>query len=608
MSADLHARAEAAGILPRWTDTMGRVHEVPPSTLTTLLAILAPAGEAPPCPPAVPFQRCPLPEELGIARSFGIGCGLWALRRQSDLGSGDFAALAELVDQAAAAGCSFLALLPLHARFPADPTAQSPYAPSSRRFLDVFAIAPDWVPEVGHSPLAQRQLAELRAAAGSPFVDPLRVGRGRLAILEAAFALFVAQELQGSPPGTRGAAFLSWRARQGRALEDHCRFDALQAYLLANGEPWSFEAWPAELRRPDSPAVEAFARSHQERVTFFAWLQWLAHLQLEEVQARARRRGMRLGLGRDLAVGLHPAGAAAWSQPEGLVRDISLGAPPDAFHPKGQDWGLAPFSPRHLLAHRLEPLASDFAANLEAAGMLRIDHVMGLERQFWIPRGRSPSEGAYVRFPFPALASRLGAEATARRALVVGEDLGTLPEGFRDRLRHHGLLDTRVLWFERTANGGFRPPRDYEPQVLAALTTHDLPTLRGFLAGRDIVWREQLGILDATAAQAARAGRAHDRDALFALLRAEGLLAGEEADLQEVAVATHALLARSRASLFQIQIEDLAGELEQPNLPGTVDGHPNWRRRLPMTVEALFASPLACRILEAVRRERPPQA
>lgn len=604
MRETLRARAEAAGIETGWTDNDGRRHEVPDATLAALLDALGPVAAAPPPGRHARFLRCPLPRELGIARSFGIACGLWSLRREPDPGIGDFADLEALVCRAAEQGSDFVALLPLHARFPADPAARSPYAPSSRRFLDVFAIACEQVPEVRRSPAALRALEALHARPKGAFVEHEAVGRGKLAVLEAAFEVF-RQEETGSGAGARGAAFLAWRRQQGRALEDHCRFDALQEHMLARDRRlWSFHDWPPGLRRADSPAVEAFAREHAARVDFFAWLQWLAHGQLERVQARARAAGMRIGLLRDLAVGLHPAGSAAWSEPEALVRGVSLGAPPDAFNPLGQDWGLAPFAPQLLLARDLEPLVSDFRSGLESAGALRIDHVMGLERQFWIPAGASPAEGAYVRFPFAALASRLAEEARARNCLVVGEDLGTVPAGFRVRMRRRGMLGIRVLWFERTATGGFRPPARFPELALACLDTHDLPTLRGFLEGRDIAWRERLGILDAQAAAAERRNRERAVQALLASLRRQGLLGAGSAEPEAVAVAAHGLLARTRSALAVAQIEDLAGEAEQPNLPGTVDEHPNWKRRLPTTVDALFESPLARGILATLRQER----
>jgi 4-alpha-glucanotransferase len=553
--------------------------------------------------------RCVQPDELGAARVHGLGCQVYALRGAHDLGCGDLADLGELAERAGAEGASFLAVNPLHALFFAEPAAASPYAPSQRAFVNWLLVAPGDVPEVREQPelvaLLAREREELRSRP-DPLIDYPGTARRRRALLEPAFERFRRHHL-GAAPSPRGAAFLAFRDRGGEPLRHHCVFEALHEHALATDRArWAWWEWPDQYRRPDDPAVAAFAREHEQRVAFFAWLQWLADEQLACVQSRAEGAGMRVGLYRDLAVGVNPAGSLGWSRPDVVVRRAAIGAPPDAFSPKGQNWGLAPLAPRALEAAAFAPWIADIRANMRHAGALRIDHVMGLRRLFWVPEGGSPEDGAYVRYPFTTMAAILAVESHRARCVVVGEDLGTLPRGFRPALRKAGILSCRVFYFERERNEGFAPARRYRHASVASVATHDLPTLRGFLEEQDIDWRARLELFVAPdEAEEARRERRRDRVRMVRLLQRAGLLEGSAPSLEEIGLALHRWLARTPAALMLVQLEDLALQLEQTNLPGTTTEHPNWSRRLERRLEELLAAPFAQRVLRMLREERP---
>jgi 4-alpha-glucanotransferase len=553
--------------------------------------------------------HCLLPEDLGAGQVFGLGCQVYALRTGRDLGCGDLADLGALAERGGAEGADFIGVNPLHALFFAEPAASSPYAPSQRAFLNWLLVAPGDVPEIREQrelmARLEREQDELRSRRGS-FIDYPDTARRRRALLELAFDLFRRQHLGGSP-SPRGAAFLAFRARGGEPLQQHCLFEALHAHVLESGRSrWAWWEWPDDYRQLGHPSVAAFAREHEARVAFFAWLQWLADEQLAGVQARAEGAGMRLGLYRDLAVGVNPAGSLGWSRPDVVVRRASIGAPPDAFSPKGQSWGLAPLAPRALEAAAFGPWLADIRANMRHAGALRIDHVMGLRRLFWVPEGGSPADGAYVRYPFTTMAAILAVESHRARCLVVGEDLGTLPRGFRPALRRAGILSCRVFYFERERNEGFAPARRYRHASVASVTTHDLPTLRGFLEEQDIDWRARLDLFHSVEeAEQNRRERKRDRARLVRLLQRAGLLESANPGLEETALALHRWLARTPAALMLVQLEDLALQLDQTNLPGTTTEHPNWSRRLEQDLDRLLQAPFARRMLRMLREERP---
>jgi 4-alpha-glucanotransferase len=550
-------------------------------------------------------ERCVVPRDLGIERCFGIGAQAYSLRSERDLGSGDLADLTAFAEVSGGEGADFLALNPLHALFFSTPANRSPYAPSHRRFLNWFLIAPDRVPELEGDP--ELDAARSEAHGDDPhLIDYPATAARRRRLLEAGFARFREQHL-GSRPTPRGAAFQAFRKAEDEGLERHCLFEAMHEQVLAEGKPFAWWEWPEGWRDPQSAEAQAFAERRRDRVDFFAWLQWVADSQLGEAQDRAKAAGMRIGLYRDLAVGVDPAGSLTWSFPEVAVRGATVGAPPDLFNPKGQNWGIAPLAPEALARAGFGPWIGDTRGNMRHAGALRIDHAMGLRRLYWIPQGAEPGEGAYVRYPFATMAAILALESHRSRCLVLGEDLGTVPPGFRPAMNRAGILSCRVLYFERTGSGGYTAPAAYPEAAVASVSTHDLATLKGWLAAHDLGWRERLDLFaEEGQAAAARADRELDATRLIRTLRRAGLLAPRsEPDAETLALAVHRWLARTPSALVLVQLEDLELSAEQVNLPGTIDEHPNWRRRTALTLADLLTSPFAKALLAALREERP---
>jgi 4-alpha-glucanotransferase len=544
-------------------------------------------------------------------RLWGLSAQLYGVRSRRNWGMGDFTDLAHLAEQAAALGASALGVNPLHALFPADASHISPYSPSSRLFLNVCYLDPEAVPDFGESSEARSLLAdaglrgELDRTRVAELVDYPAAWRLKRRVLELLFQSFRARHLAG--PSPRADAFRAFRNQMGEALEQHARFDALHEHALRTAGAWSWQQWPEPLRHPDSPEVAAFAREHRERIDFFAWLQWQADQQLERAQARARAAGMRLGLYNDIAVGVSPAGATAWANQRVSLSGVSAGAPPDLFNLHGQNWGLAPLSPAGLREGAYALFAAALRHNMRHAGAVRIDHVMGLQRLFWIPDGASPADGAYVRYPFADLARVIALESERHSCLVIGEDLGTVSRGFRPAMQRAGMLSCRVLYFEREPGGAFLPPERYPRQALVSVSTHDLPTLRGFWTGRDVQWRDRFARFpDADASREADAARARERVLLLQALGRAGLLpAGIDPEHppdeppDELVLAVHRYLARTPGHLLMVQIEDALGEEEQPNLPGAQE-HPNWRRKLGRDLEGFADQPMVGRIAAAM--------
>ncbi|GAA2902993.1 4-alpha-glucanotransferase [Streptomyces mexicanus] len=542
-------------------------------------------------------------------RCYGLLVQLYSLLSARSWGMGDLGDLAELSGWAGRAlGAGFVQVNPLHAAVPGAPTDPSPYRPSSRRFPDPVHLRIEDVPEFPYAEEPAR-LQALRERAGRLRAAVLH--EGALIDRDAVWDLKrqALEEVARVPLGPgRRAAYADFLARHGQALEDHATWCALAE---VHGPDWS--RWPEGLRDPRSAATARARADLRDRVDLHSRLAWLTDEQLTAAQRTAREAGMPIGIVHDLAVGVHPGGADAWAQQDHFAAGMSTGAPPDAFNARGQDWGLPPWRPDRLAASGYAPFRHLLRALFRYAGALRIDHVMGLFRLWWVPQGRPPTEGTYVRYDAEAMLAVLVLEASRARAVVIGEDLGTVEPGVRETLDRRGVLGTSVLWFERDWDGDGRPlpPERWRADCLATATTHDLPPTAARLTGEHVTLRHRLGLLTRPLDQE-RAEAAADTAEWLTLLTGLGLLHGpgdgrravsEEAEIQAV----HRFLLRTPARMVGLWLPDAVGDRRPQNLPGTWDQYPNWRLPVadaegrPVTLEDLAASPRLRALTEVLR-------
>lgn len=552
-----------------------------------------------------------------VGRSHGFMVQLYSLLSRRSWGMGDLVDLAELAAWSGrVTGAGFVQVNPLHTAVPgtADaPTDPSPYRPSSRRFPDPVHLRVEAVPEYAYlDSLARERTRALVARAARLRTAVLREGAliDRDAVWELKRQALELLRDVPLPPGRR-AAYSDFLAEHGKPLEDHATWCALaESY---GPDP---NRWPAPLRDPDSPETARARRELMDRVDFHCRLAWLTDEQLAAAQRAARDAGMPIGLVHDLAVGVHPGGADAWAQRRYFAAGMSIGAPPDAFNARGQDWGLPPWRPDRLAASGYAPYRALLRGLLRHAGALRIDHVMGLFRLWWVPEGRAPTDGTYVLYDAEAMLAVLALEAHRAGALVIGEDLGTVEPGVRETLRRHGVLGTSVLWFERDWEGTGRPlpPERWRADCLATATTHDLPSTAARITGEHVELRHDLGLLTRPLAEE-RAEAAADVSEWLALLSRLGMLPGGAGCEEDEIRAVHRFLVATPARLVGVWLPDAVGDRRPQNLPGTRDEFPNWRLPVadatgrPVTLEELAASPRLHALVEVLRtRTAPPGA
>ncbi|MGI5443304.1 4-alpha-glucanotransferase [Streptomyces shenzhenensis] len=550
-------------------------------------------------------DRLPTP----AGRSYGLLVQLYSLLSRRSWGMGDLGDLSELAGWAGrTAGAGFVQVNPLHAAVPGSPTDPSPYRPSSRRFPDPVHLRVQDVPEFAYVEDRDRVggLLERAARLRATVLD-----KGALIDRDAVWqlkreALELVREVPLAPG--RQAAYADFLAQEGPALADHATWCALAE---VHGSDW--HTWPPELRDPRSSGTARARAELRDRVGLHSWLAWLTDTQLGAAQRAAREAGMPVGIVHDLAVGVHPRGADAWAQQEYFAAGMSVGAPPDAFNALGQDWGLPPWRPDRLARSGHAPYRHLLRALFRYAGAVRIDHVMGLFRLWWVPQGQPPTQGTYVRHDAEAMLALLALEASRAGAVVIGEDLGTVEPGVRETLQRHGVLGTSVLWFERDWAGDGRPlaPDRWRADCLATATTHDLPPTAARLSGEHVELRDRLGLLTHPAAQE-RAAAAADAGEWLDLLARLGLLRGTPGDRMPAAEeerirAVHRFLLRTPARLVGVWLPDGIGDRRPQNLPGTWDQYPNWRLPIadadgrPVTLEELTAAPRLRALLETLR-------
>jgi 4-alpha-glucanotransferase len=530
-------------------------------------------------------------------RAWGLSAQLYSLRRLGDGGFGDTLALEHLARSAAERGADALAISPMHAMFSADPERYSPYSPSSRLFLNSLYASPGCIlgeREVRNAIEACGLADELHTLEQHALIDWPAAAKAKQRLLRALYDDF----RHGHHP--QHADFLSFRQAGAEALENHCRFEAIQAVRAAAGEDLDWRHWPQEWRSPQSPALVHFAEENRDEIGFYAFGQWLIARCLERAQQAARGSGMGIGLIADLAVGADGGGSQAWSRQDELLAGLTVGAPPDILNRAGQGWGISAFAPEGLKRHGFRAFIEMLRANFAHAGGLRIDHVMGLQRLWVIPMDAPPQDGAYLYYPVDDLLRLLALESHRHQAIVLGEDLGTVPDGLRDKLIGHSILGMRVLLFEQGHDGQFKPILDWPDNALATTSTHDLPTLNGWWNSRDIDWNVQLGLIDAPTVEQWSEHRRRERQALRQALSQDPQNFVDEVrnETDHMIDASVRYLGHTRAPLVLLPLEDALGLQEQANLPGTTDTHPNWRRRLPGEAASLLDNAGAARRLE----------
>ncbi|WP_420394493.1 4-alpha-glucanotransferase [Acuticoccus sp.] len=590
MNAALVAAARSAGVILERPGEVAR--PVPEPTVRALVDAL---GRVPPVGEEAEDEAVAayVPPFLDEGRAFGIALQLYQLRSEDNFGVGDLADLRALIPTFAEAGADFVGLNPLHALFTAAPDRASPFSPSDRRALNPLMIA------VADVPGYRREMRDGVTVPGAhEEVDYPAAARAKLTVLRRIHDAWRAGDAS-VPEAERLAA--DRHASSSPALEGVALFEAVSHAMVGEGHGAGWSSWPAEYQDHDGAAVVAFRDAHRDDVAFHAWLQYVAATQLEATQEAALAAGMRLGLYLDLAVGEAPDGASTWADPSLAMPGLRIGAPPDLFSLDGQDWGLAPLSPTALVERDFAPYRAVMSAVMAQAGAMRIDHAMGLERLWLIPDGVAPKDGAYVRQP--RLTDQVVAATHRHRAVAIGEDLGVVPPGFRERMTARRLFSMRLLSFERGAHGALVAPARYPRDALACLSTHDIAPLEAWWRGDEIDLRLELGRIDADVAHAEHSARSRERAEMLGLAglppsRARGMLD------DDLVVALHRLGARSASRLFAVRLEDVVGGRRLVNLPGTDREHPNWRRTLPMTVEEVARSERLHRVLSAVAAVR----
>jgi len=633
---ELRRAAQARGIATSYTDAGGRSYQVSEATLAAVLEAMGPAPDRRDWPPVVvarqgwrhPWRppagepatlelasggerplpdelpgdlpvgrhrvagrtgtttlvvapaRCHLPATLAAGgRAWGWAAQLYAVRSAASWGIGDLGDLAGLLAATASLGGGFALLNPLHAARPEEP---SPYNPSTRVFRNPLYLRVEAVPELAVLDGAGRARVEALGRQGRGGNARDRIDRPATYRLKDE-ALRLAHAGLDRLPGRR-AGLAAYRA----ATPNLDRFATFCAIQHAEGPDW--REWPAAYRHPGRPEVAEFGARHAAEVGYHAWLQWL----LEEQLAAAAPAPGQLGVLNDLAIGFAPDGFDAWSFQDELAAGMTVGAPPDPLGPRGQDWGLPAFVPDRLASGGYGPFAQTIRAGMAHAAGLRIDHVMGLFRLFWIPQGAEPAQGTYVRYPADDLLGILALESVAAGALVVGEDLGTVEHGVRERLAAEGVLSYRLAWFEHGPGSGRRRAADYPRLALAAATTHDLPTVAGFFSGSDLAHLVEIGA--ASPDGDVRDDQETQRESLCRLLEEEGLLEPGERGVEALVAALYGFLARTPAMLVAATLEDALEAHDRPNVPGTIDERPNWSLPLPVPLDDLAADPRVRRL------------
>ena len=574
MMGDWEREAEIWGIERGYFDVRGRHQAASPQAIEKVAAALSAFGY-PPAPPQ-PSIRPEHAYQGDGRRGWIVAVQLYSLRSRRNWGIGDFTDLAALIGTASDLGAAGVGLNPLHVLFSERPDDASPYSPNSRLFLNPLYIDLDTIPRF---PAAYKceiadQLTQLRDAE---LIDYRAVADIKWSALRVAHRSFREQA-----DASERDEFQHFRDEHAPALQRFAAFETLRRKFQTIW--WK---WPSEWRCPNDDALLRLQKHEPDEVEFHQFVQWAADRQLQACSRLANARGMSVGLYIDLAVGVNNSGSDAWIAQDAMLQGLSIGAPPDEFNTAGQDWGLTSFNPHGLVHQNFVPFREMLSAVMRHAGAIRIDHVLGLMRLYVVPYGSTPQEGAYIRFPFAVMLRVIAEESRRNRCIVIGEDLGTVPEGFRDTMHSWGLWSYLVMLFEREWNGSFKQPHHYREMAMATFGTHDLPTFSGWMSGHDLITKRAVGVDPGESDE----DRERSRSALRRAI---------DAPCEYLQVVE--FLAAAPTRLVSIAIEDVLELRDQINIPGTIRQHPNWRRRLPIDVDALRNDQRLREVAAALRR------
>ncbi len=563
-------------------------------------------------------QTCYSAKQTAAYKMWGLAAQLYSLQSNNNWGMGDFGDLQQLVTQAAQHQVATIGLNPLHPLFQSNAAHRSPYSPTSRCFLNTLYIDVTQIENFNRCKKAQTLFQSdnfqqrLAQAKQSKHVDYCAISALKFEIIELLYQDFCHHDIEKN--SQQAQSFYSFKEQGGDKLAKLALFEVLYEYFQQqNPQSYGWTTWPKAYQQADSIEVLTFAKQHKIRIQYFIYCQWLAALQLAKASQLAVDNNMPIGLYLDLAVGCDGSGVDVWSSPELYVKGASIGAPSDATNALGQNWGLTPMNPVELQAKGYQPLIEALRSNMQYAGALRIDHILGLMRQYWVAPNMDASEGVYISFPLEDILRIIALESHRNKCIVIGEDLGTMPNGFSDIMAKAGLLSYKILFFEREENNQFKRPENYVTQALNTVSTHDLPTLAGWWTGNDLAWRQKLQLYPNTQmAINDEKTRTIDRQNLLNALVTKGLLNKGETSLVKTQVFPHSLsiavqqyLALAPCELQLISLEDMLELVEQVNIPGTIDEHPNWLQKLPIKLDDLWQHQAVIAICEAMQQARP---
>ncbi len=567
-------------------------------------------------------DSCYLPQNLvgddRTNRIWGLAVQLYSLRSSQNWGIGDFTDLTDLVQLCAKLGAGIVGINPIHGLFPHNPSHTSPYSPSSRLLINILYLDIEAIPDFTESKEAcdivskdefQQHLNTIRQG---DIVDYSAVATVKLRILNILYRSFRKNHLLTKT--NRGESFYRFIAEGGEFMKRLATFEALQDHFYKKDRSiWGWPAWPEPYRDPDGRAVRNFEATKGERIEFYQYLQWQADIQLHNVSLKCSEHNLPVGLYLDLAVSIDRGGAEAWANQELYALDIGIGAPPDDFSLNGQNWELPPMIPKRLRDTAYLPFITTLRHNMRHAGAIRIDHIMTLMRLFWIPLNKPSREGTYVHYPFDDLMGILALESERNKCLVIGEDLGTVPDAVRKDMVRWGVFSYKIFYFEKTKEGEFKTPDAYQSDAVVSVSTHDLPTLRGYWEGIDLALRKKLNLFPSKKILNDQLlSRELDRALLLKALEHVDLLPEETttdpASMPELTTALsraiHTFLARTPCKIQMVQLEDMLNQPEQANIPGTTNQYPNWRRKLCLDLHTIVKDSNFISIEQAINRER----